>query len=35
VVEVVAEREGPAAYEVSRDSDGSVRETRLNPRLLR
>lgn len=35
LVEVVADREGPAAYELSRDADGSVRETRLNPRLLR
>jgi peptidase E len=32
--EVVADREGPAAYELSRDPDGSVRETRLSPRLL-
>jgi hypothetical protein len=35
LAEVVADREGPAAYELSRDPDGAVRETRLNPRLLR
>jgi peptidase E len=34
LVEVVADREGPTAYELSRDPDGSVRETRLTPRLL-
>lgn len=34
LVEAVADREGVAAYEVSRAEDGSVRETRIEPRLL-
>lgn len=32
--EVVADRPGVAAYRVERDDDGSVRETRIEPRLL-
>ncbi|MEU6075641.1 peptidase E [Micromonospora sp. NPDC047074] len=34
LVEAVADREGPSAYEVSRAPDGSVRETPIGPRLL-
>ncbi|MGR6322024.1 peptidase E [Micromonospora soli] len=34
LAEAVADREGVAAYEVSRGEDGSVRETRIEPRLL-
>jgi peptidase E len=35
LAEVVADRPGKAAYRVERDGDGAVRETRLEPRLLR
>ena len=35
MVEVVADRPGCAAYRVERGADGSVRETRLEPRRLR
>ncbi|MEV0425986.1 peptidase E [Micromonospora sp. NPDC050495] len=34
LAEAVADREGVAAYEVSRADDGSVQETRIEPRLL-
>ncbi|MFJ8580128.1 Type 1 glutamine amidotransferase-like domain-containing protein [Micromonospora sp. NPDC093277] len=34
LAEVVADREGVAAYEVTREADGGVRETRIEPRLL-
>jgi peptidase E len=34
LVEAVADREGVAAYEVSRAGDGTARETRIEPRLL-
>lgn len=34
LVEVVADRPGAAAYRVERQEDGSVTETRLEPRLL-
>ncbi|MFU8851622.1 Type 1 glutamine amidotransferase-like domain-containing protein [Micromonospora sp. SL1-18] len=34
LAEAVAEREGVAAYRVTREADGSVRETRIEPRLL-
>ncbi|SCL39891.1 hypothetical protein GA0070624_6726 [Micromonospora rhizosphaerae] len=34
LVEAVADHEGVAAYEVSRAEHGSVRETRIEPRLL-
>lgn len=35
LVEAVADHEGPSAYELSLDRDGSVRETSIIPRLLR
>ncbi|MFC4017211.1 Type 1 glutamine amidotransferase-like domain-containing protein [Micromonospora sp. GCM10011542] len=35
LVEAIADREGASAYEVSRDADGTVRETVIAPRLLR
>ncbi|SBT51121.1 Type 1 glutamine amidotransferase-like domain-containing protein [Micromonospora narathiwatensis] len=34
LAEAVADREGVAAYQVTREADGSVRETRIEPRLL-
>ncbi|MGC4894073.1 Type 1 glutamine amidotransferase-like domain-containing protein [Micromonospora sp. DT31] len=34
LVEAVADRPGVAAYELVRDEDGTVRETRIEPRLL-
>ncbi|NES15318.1 MULTISPECIES: peptidase E [Micromonospora] len=34
LVEAVADREGVAAYEVTRAPDGTARETRIEPRLL-
>ncbi|MEU3453231.1 peptidase E [Micromonospora sp. NPDC006766] len=34
LAEAVADQEGVAAYQVTREADGSVRETRIEPRLL-
>ena len=34
LVEAVADRPGVAAYKVERKADGSVVETRIEPRLL-
>ncbi|MFE9653662.1 Type 1 glutamine amidotransferase-like domain-containing protein [Micromonospora sp. NPDC006431] len=34
LAEAVADKEGVAAYQVTREADGSVRETRIEPRLL-